>query len=336
MARSRRKQRSAEKKHEKGLPFGDLGNATAESDENLPDYYVGNRYFDLAKDISARQVFLIGDKGIGKSAVLEMVRREASGHKIISLGAEDIGLGLLSNATLLESMGATDLGIIYRAVWDYIILINIVKSQFGTSKPAWWQVMTPKEEKEVFDLLQQTGELEEGSMNLSRAFLDILQRLRLKLSVEGPGGNSCSLETSLGDRMEKDIGKMMNEIRVLRHIKRLRQELPLKCQHSCFYVLIDDLDEGWNNTPAQRECLRALVGSLVRLQHFPNVRFIVALRRVIFEQLHVADPDKVRDVVTEMRWTKADLREIVLRRMASALSCTQEHVDQFSAPPSSR
>ena len=159
-------------------------------------------------------------------------------------------------------------------------------------------------------------------------------RIKLKLSTTAIDGTSYGAEVSVRDNMTADIGGLMNEIRVLRCVKKLHQELPQKCKHSRFYILIDDLDDGWNNTPAQRECLRALIASLVKLQHFSNVKFVVSLRKTIFEQLQVDDPDKVRECKTELSWTKANLVSIVLARLQSQLRTTRKSIMETVLPES--
>lgn len=311
--------RLRKRQHRSPLPQVDLGKATAESDQRLPDYYYENDYFRAATDLSDRRILFVGDKGTGKSAVLEMVARKISGPKMIRLGADDIGIGLLSNAKLVEGLGTVDLGLIYKAIWDYLILISIVKAEFGTTRPSWWSFSVPKDEKDVYELLAKTGELEQGSFKLGRAFITILQKLQLKLSASSPDGTEISVEGRLADTIQRDVGTLITEIGILKHIGALRRELPTRCQHSRFFVLIDDLDDGWNNTPTQRECLKALVKSLIRLSHFTNVRFLVAMRRVIFEEVGFDDPDKVRDHIAMMTWGKDDLREIALTRLSVCL-----------------
>ena len=315
------------------LPAVALGSAVAETDNDLSEYYVSNPYLDRAKDIADRTVFFLGDKGTGKSALLEMVDRTIHGPKIIRLGADDIGLGLLSNPSLLGSLGSVDLGMIYRAVWDYIILISIVKKEYGTSKPSWFVRLVPKDEREVFDLLAQVGELDKGTLQLGKAFVEVLGRVQVKLTASSPDGGTYGAEVSLKKKGNStEIGSMMTEIRIMKHITRLRKELPKKCKHSQFFILIDDLDEGWNNTPAQRECLRALVSSLIRLQHFENVKFLIALRTIIFDQLKVDNPDKVREHIAHLSWTKGNLTDIIMRRLHAALGRSQRDIMENVLP----
>jgi len=84
--------RITKKERKQVLLHVDLGSAVAEQDNNLPDYYVENRYFHSALDFDDRHVLFIGKKGSGKSAILQMVKNSVSGHKIIKLGADDIAM----------------------------------------------------------------------------------------------------------------------------------------------------------------------------------------------------------------------------------------------------
>ena len=50
---------------------------SAEREENLNDYYVDNEYFQSAIDPNSKKAFFIGRTGIGKTAILEKVKKRA-------------------------------------------------------------------------------------------------------------------------------------------------------------------------------------------------------------------------------------------------------------------
>ena len=318
--------RVTKRKRKTPLPYTDLGSATAEHDSSLQEYYVDNPFLTAAEKLDDRTVFFLGGKGTGKSAILEMVQKRIVGPKLIYLGSEDIGLGMLSNAELFGQLGTIDLGIIYRAIWDYLILVSILREEFGTTKPPWWKFKVPQEERKVFDILEKAGELRGEGSTLGSVFANILKKLNLSMTAIASDGSSYSATLGLGDGIERDIGSLMTELGFMKYINKLRKELPDKCKHSRFYVLIDDLDEGWRNTPPQRECLNGLIRSLVKLQHLDNVKFVVALRKTIFDQLDVDDPDKIRDYLTELTWIRGMLKEIVMKRLMKGLGRKEEDI----------
>ena len=71
----------------------DLGRLVAEEDQNLKSYYVGREfYLNRALDMTDPVIFFMGPKGIGKSAVLQMIRLEKSHdiNRIINISPDDL------------------------------------------------------------------------------------------------------------------------------------------------------------------------------------------------------------------------------------------------------
>ena len=109
--------KTRKRERRRALEHVDLGNAVAEADRDLDEYYVANRYLDMATDSSDRRIFFLGDKGVGKSALLEMAGRQLAGPKIIKLGAGQLVCSFVSAflmASLLYTNARKSLGVSFR------------------------------------------------------------------------------------------------------------------------------------------------------------------------------------------------------------------------------
>src|SRR3954463_16304405 len=80
-----------------------LDKLVAEKDHQLESYYVAeDRYVARAIERNDPAIFYIGPKGVGKSAILQMVRLRnmVGGARIINVTPEDIVISPLANAEL--------------------------------------------------------------------------------------------------------------------------------------------------------------------------------------------------------------------------------------------
>ena len=81
----------------------DLGRLVAEEDNRLQDYYVqAERYVHKALSVSDPVVFYMGPKGVGKSAILQMVRlaKKHDARRVIEISPDDLAFSSLANIDL--------------------------------------------------------------------------------------------------------------------------------------------------------------------------------------------------------------------------------------------
>ena len=108
-----------------GKPVNHLGRLVAEEDPDLMRYYVNKeRYVDRALSFPDPAVFFIGPKGVGKSAVLQMVRllRAADASRVVSISPDDLAFSALANINadtpVLANAGQNKY--LFKALWDYV------------------------------------------------------------------------------------------------------------------------------------------------------------------------------------------------------------------------
>ena len=85
-----------------GKSSHNFGRSAAEQDPDLRDYYVDpDRFVKLALDFTDPAVFFVGPKGVGKSAILQMVRlgREVDEGRIINISPDDLAFSALAKVS---------------------------------------------------------------------------------------------------------------------------------------------------------------------------------------------------------------------------------------------
>lgn len=118
-------------------PSGDLGRLVAEQDDNLLDYYVNpERYLDRALRMSDPTVYFVGPKGIGKSAVLQMVRlrNPTEDKRIVNISPTSLAFSALTNLEATSPLldDASKHQWLFRTLWDYVLALEILTREFPT------------------------------------------------------------------------------------------------------------------------------------------------------------------------------------------------------------
>jgi hypothetical protein len=118
--------------------FGDLERFVAEGDDMLGQYYVGHDIY-LARALSRddKASVFIGPKGVGKSAILQMVRLQevACGNKerVIEVAPDDLAFNALvhvqDRSPLLKTPG--DNRWLFKSLWDYVLCVAILEREHG-------------------------------------------------------------------------------------------------------------------------------------------------------------------------------------------------------------
>lgn len=299
-----------------------FGRLVAEDDQNLRDYYVGRElYLDRALDMNDPVIFFMGPKGIGKSAVLQMVRLEKSqdAKRIINLSPDDLAFSAFANLQV-ESPILKDIGKgqwLFKSLWDYVLLMELWERENAEGKEIWTSfknLFRSKDEKRIQRLYSITI-TDKGN---PVTFTDRIRQLIKEVEVNAQGDKAqvagkVKVEHETSGRFQL-LSEINHAVKVLPDA--LRKE---------YYVLIDDLDLYWNNEPNQNAFIAALFLSLRRLSR-RRVKFVVSIREDIYRCLPLADKDKSRDRLCRMQWELTSIKEIVERRVISGIGCGRDDV----------
>lgn len=302
---------------------GDFGLLMAEADKNLELYYVGReRYVDKALCIDDPVIFIMGPKGIGKSAVLQMVRLERTRDekRIINIAPDDLAFSALANLKI-ESPLLTDAvrgTWLFKSLWDYVLLMEIWErenSQTQNRLEKFFSLFTrTKDKKRIQRLFEITISDSGKTTTLTNRILELIKEIELSGQINGVGVRGSVKIADGGSKQFELLSEINSAVKTLPHM----------LEHN-YYVLIDDLDLYWKNEPNQNAFIAALFLSLRKLST-PPIKFLVSIRDDIYNCLPLTDKDKSRDRICSMDWDLPSIKKMVEKRVMNATKCKLQDV----------
>lgn len=290
----------------------DLGALVAERDQFLANYYVNEpMYVGRAINPHDTAVYFVGPKGVGKSAVLQMVRllRESDKERVISISPNNLAFSALTNIDvsnpLLEDTGKNQW--LYRSLWDYILALEIITRELKTETAAAGFVRNlfrGQDEINARKLLRMSVSDDGRPHPMSANFLTLISEMQLSVQMSG-----IKLDGKLKGEGEAKGG----QLNFLSLINRVVKGIDALLRHP-YWILIDDLDLDWRDTPIQNALIAAMFSSVANFNKPPNLKCIVSIQERIFLSLPLEHRDKFRDAVCEMNWDAESIRSMIERR----------------------
>jgi ABC-type phosphate transport system ATPase subunit len=300
----------------------DIGRLVAEDDTNLKSYYVGREfYLDRALDMEDPIIFYMGPKGIGKSAVLQMIRLEKAHDvkRIINLSPDDLAFSAFANFKI-ESPIVGDIAKgqwLFKCLWDYVLLMELWERENSGVQDRWSKfkkLFRSRDEKRIQRLFNITITDQGKAISLTDRILQLIKEVELSAQSQKVGISGSVKVEPAGSGQFQLLSEINHAVKTLPSI--LRNE---------YYVLIDDLDLYWENEPSQNALIAALFLSLRRLSRNP-VKFVVSIREDIYRCLPLADKDKSRDRLCRMEWDLKNIKEMMERRIVTTLKCSPHDI----------
>jgi hypothetical protein len=261
----------------------------AKGDKNLSSYFVKiPEYDDL---LEGQYRYIIGRKGTGKTAILEQLKndvdlRHDAFYKYLSLKA----------FPLQELRGFKDRSFNDKSqfvpIWTFLILIELCKLLIeDESAQPGEEIMGIKEfiNKNFPEGISFVSTIKYLSSNNNKVFVSPTW-----MGFEASKSDSFEISTTV--HYQKVTEK------ILECIKKLNAE-------SCYYILFDELDEGYNaGDSGLRLLLLALLRSVENIHLELNnsqikYRPVLALRSDIFDNLEDNDLNKLDDYLIRLEWT---------------------------------
>jgi hypothetical protein len=304
-----------------------FGKLVAEEDLKLNTYYVGrDKYLEKALDRDNPINFFIGHKGVGKSAILQMVRLENNNNNkiIVNITPDDLAFSALANiqATSPLLLDTTKEQWLFKSLWDYVLLMELWTRETPSNQRFTWfkEIFHSKDEKRLQRLFylsfDKNGEPKNSS--LTDRILQVIDEI--EFHYDEVGGKIKLKET------EKDKYMFLSEIN---HAVKI---IPEMLKHE-YFILIDDLDLHWRNEPSQNALIASLFLTIRKLSS-KKIKFLVSIREDIFVQLPIQDKDKMRDKICNIAWGSVLIKEMIKKRIVSIIgNCTEEEIwgDLFPA-----
>ncbi|WP_424932661.1 P-loop ATPase, Sll1717 family [Amaricoccus macauensis] len=317
-----------------------IGNVSAEED----DEFLYNCFFDhsaksIATDKKNSKCFLLGNTGIGKTAIISKIRQENENANIISLS--DLSMGYISNSTAIKFIKEIDVPLDYffQALWRHIIVIEYIRISFDVtstekSQNAFSRILEKFRNNEprrrALEYLEKWSDkfwvtfdenIREIELNLERevSLLAGAEYQKFKTDVGYKNKLSELRKTHLQSRLQTVVdASLLSE---LGKVQDALSDYAKDNQQKFVYILIDGLDENWVGIDTKYKLIKALIEAVKSLRKVQNLKIISAMRvdlleKVIQETRHDGfQSEKYKDYFVEIRWKGAELRKLLDTRV---------------------
>lgn len=247
---------------------------------------------------------VVGRKGAGKSAICLFLREtlRSEGMRVALLTPESLSQQKMQ-ALQVNSINKEEF---YLQTWKYILLVRIA-----------FEIQEIVDHRQALNLHPQHEDLKAISMFLSQqgekrkdfgASLTGMFKVFSKISMS-IGLFSGDLEF----QRSKESEDLIESISIFEDsLKRLLQYL----NHQQIYILIDKVDEVWDDTEESKRMISGLLRAVASVnESLENVGSVVFLRSDIYDVLKFHDVDKYNSQTEFISWSKSNLRELLENRI---------------------
>lgn len=310
-----------------GLGISDLATTVAEEDKNLANYYVGrDLYVERAINRDDHASVFIGPKGVGKSAILQMVRSHAmstgNATRLIDIAPDDLAFNSLINidsqTPLLKASSQNQW--LFTSLWDYVICAELIQRESASGNSivgVFRSLFGDKSRKQQDDLLRVTLDDSGRQKSMSEKMLALINAIELE---GGYAGGTVKANVKLADRQGQG-----SDLQLLQLVSNVAKQLPKSLKHE-YYILVDDLDLHWTGTDLQNAFIAAMFLSIRKLSRQGGIKFVVSLRKPIYRTINLEERDKFAPYVCDVEWGKAAVLEMIAARLQFVLQANKQQI----------
>ena len=277
-----------------------LGAPAAERDELLLDNFVKSEIYDSVA--RGKVCILIGNRGSGKSAIFRMFARqeEKSGSAVVEISPDEYSYELLGSVLRKEIEGSWAKQGSYAASWKYVLYVTAMKEAIARHSNK-----NLGSHRKVNDFLRKSFKGQQH--NIIDHLISYMKRFEtIKL---GPAEVSISANP-------------LKRLYELEEVKDLLESLKDLLSHIKIIIIVDELDRGWDGSEDAKQFVAGLFQAAIHVNRLtPHLRILISLRREIYDNIPEIydDAQKVRDLVRYIEWEENGLKELVARRIHTAL-----------------
>ncbi len=309
---------------------------SAEREEKLDTYYVDNQYYQSAISPNSKKAFFVGRTGVGKTAILEKVRR---GEKnIIPIDPEDFAFKIMDRSSILEKLTACkiNLDLFYKTMWKYIFVTEILKQVYGNKKKYWitQQILRawPEPVLRAYKFLERNDELDSGlafNEKIEKIIRKLERSIEAKIDLKVIGVNYKKTLTEENKRKIHDAMKEFEFTDINHFIKHLDEDIIKKYR---FFILVDDLDKNWIQNEIGINFTRCLFETIFEINNSKHLRLLVSLRTNLFNQLEFNQREKFNPFIEYLTWDEEHIKNIVEERFRAIGVGNKSDVWKFIFP----
>jgi hypothetical protein len=300
----------------------DFGAPAAERDieQGLDDYFVESEAYSRVKAGAKR--ILIGGRGIGKSALFQVLARREREHGsyVIELSPEDYSYELLTQTMASQDRGSWAKRGAYAAAWKYLIYVLIMK-----------EISTRRIQLGMGAGGQIYRYIRDNHANQQASKLAALVSYLKRMEGVKIGRYEAAVRARELERLYK-LEEINHLLPALKEVARRRRVI----------VLVDELDRGWDSSEDARAFVAGLFQACISVNSLhDNLRVFMSLRRELYEDIPelYEDAQKYRDMIETIRWNSTSLLKLIANRVRHSLPALAHQDDQacwnalFSAAP---
>lgn len=280
-----------------------MGKLDAETDRNLQDFFVET---GATAAVKRGKYLVLGRKGSGKTALFLYLRDHLPEEGIIVVDLE------LENYYFAAHKQLRDGGVqpfqAYTSAWLLVIY---------TAALAEMQHLFTSEELSAWEELLEAINRSDRQGNVGKILRWFKQVKHLKLpSFNGGGVISADLgEIELSEREEVGTDFLAAVDRLIQFGRKMFAKYPVT-------VLVDRVDEGWDNQGETHDLIAGLLQATRRicvedsLSSYPPV--ILFLREDIWQAVDFNDSNKLAQSIHELAWENSELIDVVEKRIKTS------------------
>ena len=243
---------------------------------------------------SREKSVVIGPKGSGKSAILKAVSSASGAGYSIVVTPEVFATSMLRKF-VEDSAGMWDEDEAFVSTWIFTLLVEVFKRICERARGIPAQAL-----HSVRDFLREHATYQE---------VDIFTRF-IKYLKEIQNVKTGDIELSSKTKMLQDLYALEP---LYAQVPALRDGLK-----EDILILIDELDQGWDNSLHANRFIAALLQAAIRIQRLGlRVHVVVFIRSEIWDlvKYQLEQLDKLRSSIEMLSWTLGDLAGLILKRV---------------------
>ena len=322
-----------------------LGGEQAEADPLLHESFYATSQYEMIASRDDPKCFLVGRTGSGKSAMLQQIEEDHTGH-VIRITPEDLSLPYIAGLGGIKHLvdNEVHLAPFFSALWKHIFLVEIIRHRYSVHSPAAKQnflttlrdiIAQDRSKLAALEYLNDFGdkfwcETDERVREITERFEQQVKAeagissspIGIGAGVETTGLRTVEHRSELTERYQKIVNDTQMP-RLNKMITVLNEDILNSPQHFT-WIVIDDLDRDWVDDAIVNDLIMCLFGAVVEMKKVRNLKILVALRTNIFTTLDFASKkgqeEKFRALTTRVRWVPDDISGMLDERVRVASS----------------
>jgi uncharacterized protein YegL len=297
-----------------------FGSDDAELDEKhgfLDKVFLKTSIYNRAKE--SKRELVIGRKGSGKSAICLMLKKafEGEGVSTILITPKSFSQKKLEHLKMFSINKDES----YFLSWKYALLVTLstkllefVKQQKKIKRKKGTRIALRNVRKFLVDN-------EELDKDISERFSKGIN-IFSKISIKAYGVEGSAETKQLQDQRDiaTDLEKFQSQV----------ERLLFEAGPKCLVVLIDKVDEVWNQTEESEMMIVGLIKAVHDLNStLQQTQFILFLRSDIYNTLKFNDADKLHSLEEHIEWSEADLKHLIANRAIVSGDFPSKEVDEL-------